>query len=123
MRNVKLVHTSEAARDTPEDARVESLRRAMVHAHCHCAAEVGRVSSTGRGFWWVPTAGLGEESPLAVELDESDADDSTVDGWCPTHRVCPVPSSELLVQARRAQKTGQRRHMWLPDVLRVQNRK
>ncbi len=123
MRNVKLVHTSEAARDTPEDARVESLRRAMVHAHCHCAAEVGRVSCTGRGFWWVPTPGADDESAVAVEIDEAVTEDATVDGWCPTHHACRVPSSELLVQARRAQKTGQRRHMWLPDVLGSQNRK
>jgi len=110
---VKITHVHATVADTPEEAILVSLRHALVHAHCHCAIEIGRVVSTPRGFWWTPALQTSDEHAVAVPLDDPDSDDDFVDGWCVKHRVRRVSVRDLLAQARRAQKTGQRRHMWL----------
>jgi hypothetical protein len=110
---VKIVHAYSTVADTPEEAILVSLRQALVHAHCHCASEIGRVVSTPRGFWWIPALEPGGEPELAVEVEDTESDDLFVEGWCPSHHVRRVVARDLIVQARRAQKTGQRRHMWL----------
>jgi hypothetical protein len=110
---MKFTHAPTVVEDTPEGALLVSLRQALVHAHCRCTAEIGRVVSTPRGFWWTPSLESSDEPAIAVELDDTDADDAFVEGWCPTHRARRIAVRDLLVQARRAQKTGQRRHMWL----------
>jgi hypothetical protein len=110
---VKFTHAPTVVADTPEEAVLVSRRQALVHTHCRCAAEIGRVVATPRGFWWTPTLEASDGPAVAVELGDADSEELFVEGWCPRHRVCRVAARELLVQARRAQKTGQRRHMWL----------
>src|SRR6516165_5351152 len=110
---VKIAYAPAIVSDTPEVAVLVSRREALVHAHCHCTAEIGRVVSTPRCFWWIPTLETGNESGVAVEFEGGEPEESFVEGWCPTHHVRRVAARELLVHARRAQKTGQRRHMWL----------
>ena len=111
--NVKITHAHTIVADTPEEALLVSLRQALVHAHCHCTAELGRVVATPQCFWWTPTLESDDEPRIAVELEDPESEEQYVEGWCPKHRQCRVAARDLLVQARRAQKTGQRRHMWL----------
>jgi hypothetical protein len=99
--------------DTPEVAVLVSLRGALVHVHCHCTANIGRVVATPRCFWWIPALETAGESGVAVEFESGEPEESVVEGWCPTHHVRTVAARELLVYACRAQKTGQRRHMWV----------
>jgi hypothetical protein len=110
---VKIAYTQAIVSDTPEFAVLASLRGALVHARCHCAAEIGRVVATPRCFWWIPTLETGNESIVVVELEDGEPEESFVEAWCPTHHARRIAARELLVHARRAQKTGQRRQMWL----------
>jgi len=110
---VKFRHAPTALADTPEEAVLLSLRQALVHARCRCTAEIGRVVSTPGAFWWVPTLESSDEPAVAFEIEDTESEALFVEGWCPRHRVRRVAARDLLVQARRAQRTGQRRHVWL----------
>ena len=110
---VKFTHAPAVVADTPVEAVLASPRRALVHVHCRCTGEIGRLVSTPRAFWWIPALASSNGPAVAVRLEDADSEGTFVEGSCPRTRRHRVPARELLVQALRAQKTGQRRHMWV----------